>query len=121
MGRVTKHVCFHGMGSRQMHVHDLCESAVAAAPRVCCSRDRPMYWVPLSAQRVPRAHNLNKTSQVGQVQGTNPWHWADRPGMSPTDGFARGAVSLGEEVRQWYEWIGGNVSAAHQTSPSIGE
>ena len=59
------------------------------------------------------------------IQGINPWHWADRPGMSPTDGFARGAVSLGEEVRQWYEWIGGNVSAAHQkpaqTSPSVGE
>ncbi len=33
--------------------------------------------------------------------------------MSPTDGFARGAVSLGAEVRQWMSWIVGNVTQAH--------
>ena len=47
------------------------------------------------------------------IQGINPWHWSDRPSMSPTDGFARGGVSLGPQVRQWMEWIGANVSAAH--------
>ena len=46
------------------------------------------------------------------IQGINPWHWSDRIIMSPTDGFARGAVSLGPQVRQWYEWIGANVSRA---------
>jgi hypothetical protein len=46
------------------------------------------------------------------IQGINPWHWADRISMSSTDGFARGAVSLGAEVKQWYEWIGHNVSAS---------
>lgn len=33
--------------------------------------------------------------------------------MSPTDGFARGAVSLGVEVRQWMSWIVGNVTQVH--------
>jgi hypothetical protein len=46
------------------------------------------------------------------IQGINPWHWSDRISMSPTDGFARGAVSLGPELRQWYEWIWANVSQA---------
>ena len=41
------------------------------------------------------------------------WHWEDAPSMSPTDGFARGAVSLGAEVRQWMSWIVGNVTKAH--------
>ena len=36
------------------------------------------------------------------IQGFNPWHWSDRISMSATDGFARGAVSLGAELRQWY-------------------
>lgn len=46
------------------------------------------------------------------IQGINPWHWSDRISMSATDGFARGAVSLGPEVREWFEWIGGNVTKA---------
>eukprot|EP01043_Picozoa_sp_COSAG02_P032185 COSAG02_NODE_2141_length_9686_cov_3.045791_5_plen_50_part_00 len=39
--------------------------------------------------------------------------------MSPTDGFARGAVSLGAEVRQWMSWIVGNVTQAHPQAPVI--
>ena len=49
------------------------------------------------------------------IQGINPWHWADRISMPP-NGFARGAVSCGPQVRQWMEWIGGNVSAAHPST-----
>ena len=47
------------------------------------------------------------------------WHWEDAPSMSPTDGFARGAVSLGAEVRQWMSWIVGNVTQAHPQAPVI--
>lgn len=48
------------------------------------------------------------------IQGFNPWHWRDRPTMPPpVDANARGAVSLGPELLQWLNWIGGNITAAH--------
>ena len=41
-------------------------------------------------------------------------HWRDRPTMPPpVDANARGAVSLGPELLQWLNWIGGNITAAH--------
>ena len=54
------------------------------------------------------------------IQGIAPWHWADRISMPP-NGFARGAVSCGPQVKQWMQWIGGNVSAALPASKCIGE
>jgi hypothetical protein len=43
--------------------------------------------------------------------GINPWHWRDVPVLSPPC-FSRGAVSLGAELRQWFQWIGDNIAAA---------
>ena len=44
------------------------------------------------------------------IVGMNPWHWADKPGMD-TAWTRRGAVSLGPQLRQWFAWIHGNISA----------
>ena len=50
------------------------------------------------------------------VQGFNPWHWSDRVDMSPPC-FRRGAVSLGLQLQQWFQWIGTNISKAHPAKP----
>eukprot|EP01043_Picozoa_sp_COSAG02_P034973 COSAG02_NODE_2476_length_8733_cov_9.786542_5_plen_669_part_00 len=44
------------------------------------------------------------------IVGFNVWHWADLPGMDPPS-FRRGAVSLGPQLRQWFQIIHGNISA----------
>ena len=47
--------------------------------------------------------------QEPAIKGFNPWHWSDVPVLSPPS-FSRGAVSLGAELRQWFEWIGHNIT-----------
>ena len=47
--------------------------------------------------------------QERAIRGINPWHWSDVPVLSPPS-FSRGAVSLGAELRQWFQWIGHNIS-----------
>ena len=57
--------------------------------------------------------------QTPGIVGLNPWHWNDRPGMTPPDDcFARGAISMlggnastPGSLAQWYAWIGANISA----------
>ena len=61
------------------------------------------------------------------IVGINPWHWADRPGMTPpNDCFARGAASMlggnattPGSLAQWYAWIGANISGANISGADI--
>ena len=49
--------------------------------------------------------------QEEAIKGINPWHWQDVPVLSPPS-FSRGAVSLGPELKQWFEWIGNNITGS---------
>lgn len=84
--------------------------------------------------RVPPPHGCNMTLGIltGKMKafwdyalatkgivGINPWHWSDRPTLSPPS-MTRGGVSMlgGTEstdgsLAQWIGWIGGNISAAY--------